>query len=718
MYRNLPECTSGWALDSAPEALDPIKTLALLARGNLADRPWGKTLAGIAARAVTGKLTVVGDDKRYVIRFVGGLIVDAESPNAADSTVRIGVTTGLLTATAAAEAVRLMGRGMDELTASATAGRLSDEQKRRLHRLAFAHKAARTFALERGLFELSDECVTHVETASAVEAATVIALGARLMSPDALSRVLGNVHTITISGNLAVFGFLGDELSAIKAFSSGAILPQVASEMGTAALCAAYAVITSGAGTATERPASVAAASLVSPASEAERGGPRVSVPPQTKFTTPPPSSASLGRTADVERKHATPPPTAPRRPPAASLHPPSASEALAQKLAAATHQAPHPARTTTPPPSVDTSEHADLAAATPPGPAPTFGPESASPRSKSATQTPRARNVSLGLSPTFARPVSITNSPMRAHSASMAPRPTGETSPPPPATSVAPPPGGPSAQPARPVMKTTPPMTSAAAPTDVAHPLKPATEVLTIITHLDRMLTQGGSYFELLGIDQQAPTGSVRRAYLELARNLHPDRINAIGLGAHKTTAQRVMAQINVAFATLTHAQRRQQYIELLHRGGAATVAAVDAEAQEATRRLLEAEEAFLRGESELRRSRFAEAIVEFTRAIELNPAEADHHAALGWALFASATNKQEAAKTAQTHFANALARDVKSVTAQFYQGRMQRILGNEAKALVHFRAVLARQPGHVDAAAEVRTLEARQARAKQGQS
>jgi hypothetical protein len=56
--------------------------------------------------------------------------------------------------------------------------------------------------------------------------------------------------------------------------------------------------------------------------------------------------------------------------------------------------------------------------------------------------------------------------------------------------------------------------------------------------------------------------------------------------------------------------------------------------------------------------------------------------------------------------------------VTARFYLGRVERMLGRDAEAQRHFRDVLAASPGHVEAAAELRVLELRQGGGKPGPS
>ena len=63
--------------------------MAELARGTVTDRPWGRTLAALGLRGVTGQLTVITDGKVFRIVFAGGAVAAASSPLANDAAVRV-----------------------------------------------------------------------------------------------------------------------------------------------------------------------------------------------------------------------------------------------------------------------------------------------------------------------------------------------------------------------------------------------------------------------------------------------------------------------------------------------------------------------------------------------------------------------------------------------------------------------------------------------------
>jgi cytochrome c-type biogenesis protein CcmH/NrfG len=127
------------------------------------------------------------------------------------------------------------------------------------------------------------------------------------------------------------------------------------------------------------------------------------------------------------------------------------------------------------------------------------------------------------------------------------------------------------------------------------------------------------------------------------------------------------------------------------------------------ATSDIQSAQEAFRRGEMAMRRDQFALAITEFARAKELGPKEPDYDAMLAWAKFCEAIDKKAIAAETRKILEGASRRADKPMLAMFYLGRVERMLGRDKEALVHFQAVLDLQPHHKDAASEVRVLEGR---------
>lgn len=206
--------------------------MAELARGALTDRPWGRTLAAIGLRSMSGQLTVVSDGREFSIVFSNGAVVGASSPLPADSVARVALTAGLLSAAQVQEVARRQVQG-DGTEVVIEVGRLSPDQASRLRRRATAHRAARTFALERGEFLLTDTVTTTWHPESAVDVRAVIYLGARLtLSEHRLSSDLGLLGTSfrlrdDAIAELVQFGFTEQERPILAALRQGANLAAV-----------------------------------------------------------------------------------------------------------------------------------------------------------------------------------------------------------------------------------------------------------------------------------------------------------------------------------------------------------------------------------------------------------------------------------------------------------------------------------------------------------
>jgi len=633
--------------------------VAELTRGSVADRPWGRTFATLGLRGVTGQLTLFAEGKCFLVAFDRGAVVAAMSPLAADAAVRVALQSHLISSSQVPEISRRQAQApdRDEIEVIAELARLGSDHALRLRRRAIAQRAARTFALPHGEFVVTDRPELPIARGCELDVRAVVYLGARThLAEQRLSTEitqLGGWFRIApgTEADLAQFGFTDVEQPVVERLRDGGTLEEL--EGFAASFVDARTV------------RSVVYALAVCGACEIQ--GPAV--------------APSAGR-----RREPTP--------------------------SARTASAPGPGTTMAP-----RSRH------TPPGPP---GPPGVAPGAAAApgmTSPPQPRTTPPGNAPPVSGPRGAPVSPVQPLAQPPSParaRSTPPSRPPPLQSSLDPPTvrdggpgpdaGGEEPRPGlrrRRISSSMPPRAGQAPRGDspAAH------EARGVIAQRLKLLEQGADHFALLGVPPDVSAEDLRRAYFALARQLHPDRLAALGISDEGKQAQRLFAQINAGFAVLSDAERRAEYLAVQRQGGEAAVRAEQARAEQLARRIVEAEDAFSRGEQAVKRDQPQAAIAEFELAIRLNPEEADYHALLAWARFCAAPEKPVVAAAVRGALDRAIQQSPKAVTARFYLGRVERMLGRDADAIRHLRRVLEDAPGHREAASELRALEARMA-------
>jgi hypothetical protein len=204
--------------------------VAELARGRVTDRPWGKTLAALALRGLTGQLNLFADGRAYSVAFHQGVVVGAASPLPNDNAVRIAMTGGLVSSTQVNELSRRLAAagGRDEIDVIAELTRIPPDQAQRLRRRVVAQRAARTFSIENGEFIVEDRITVPVVPGSELDIRSVVYLGARTnLSDQRLEAELARMGTFfrlkpEAREDLPYFGFGQPELAVVERLGRGA----------------------------------------------------------------------------------------------------------------------------------------------------------------------------------------------------------------------------------------------------------------------------------------------------------------------------------------------------------------------------------------------------------------------------------------------------------------------------------------------------------------
>jgi tetratricopeptide (TPR) repeat protein len=727
--------------------------VAELARGRVADRPWGRTFATLGLRGLTGQLSVLADGKRFVVGFEHGAVVAAASPLASDAAARVALTSHLVSSSQVAEIARRQAAApqRDEVELIAELVRLGPDHALRLRRRAIAQRAARTFSINQGEFAVTDQVELEVHAGCELDVRAVVYLGARthLSEPRLAAELdqLGAWFQLRpgVDDDLPQFGFGDVEQPVIERLRDGGTLAEI--EEFAAGLVDGRTV----------RAVVYALAACNACAAEPATGQPRTVAGPGepartatqllTRAPAIPPTQAARPATMPVGKPPTIPPPrdARARNPTGDATGWDSAGgspravtrDAVGRDRSSGSLRLP-PDDAAQPGPGararrlsepVEWSSSGSLRL--PPEEAMVRERARARRRSDEARdRTGSSGSIRVpgdeGIGDGSSGSIQVPDDEAARDGSSASIRVPGDDAAPAGASPRVRAPGGdprrrPGSSPglrgsmdrgeAGPGLVLRPAVAARPAPArQVARVDSPESHsVKALIAQRLQLLDRGADRFQLLGVAPDVAAEPLRKAYFALARQLHPDRLAALGISDDGKHAQRLFAEINAGFAILSDPARRTRYLDVLRRGGEAAVRAEQARAEELTRRILEAEEAFRRAELALRRDQPPAAVAELERAVQLHPEEADYHAALAWARFCAAPDKAAVAAATRSALERAIQGAPRSVTPRFYLGRVERMLGRDQDALRHFRDVLAAAPGHAEAASEVRALEAR---------
>ncbi len=198
-------------------------------------------------------------------------------------------------------------------------------------------------------------------------------------------------------------------------------------------------------------------------------------------------------------------------------------------------------------------------------------------------------------------------------------------------------------------------------------------------------------NYFEKLGLSQNAKEPEIKRAYRELAKALHPDKLDSSTPPDVLQLSKRVFDQIQEAYDTLQNAQKRTSYLKELETGRAESV--------------LRAESLTERGKTALNRGEWRQALDHLTAAVKLCPPTSELKLLLIWAQIKSTKSK----KGEDSDLADISKRlyeippeDKHTSLFYFVKGLVQKESADMEEALKSFKHSLHLDPGFISARRE----------------
>jgi curved DNA-binding protein CbpA len=214
---------------------------------------------------------------------------------------------------------------------------------------------------------------------------------------------------------------------------------------------------------------------------------------------------------------------------------------------------------------------------------------------------------------------------------------------------------------------------------------------------------TRSAKAHEVLGVEVETSPEDCQRAFYELVRKYHPDRL---GMDPElKKLSEVVFMRANQAFSTLTDPAKRQEYlaeIELEKVGGV-----------EAVHRRLEAELMIPQAQHALKRKHYKSAFESF---LKIEESVKDDGEIIADRTFAELMMLMESKTDLTTRFSRLKGELTKAIklrptyaAAYYYRGVLQKIEGNLDLALRDFEAALEIDPKLAEALSEIRVIKMR---------
>lgn len=223
------------------------------------------------------------------------------------------------------------------------------------------------------------------------------------------------------------------------------------------------------------------------------------------------------------------------------------------------------------------------------------------------------------------------------------------------------------------------------------------------LVSRLESM--DGQNPFEQLGLKLDANVGEVKQAYMLLVKRLHPDRLEALGLGAMGEASDALFKRLTEAHQALSDGDRLAEARRIYSQ-------AVEGHDPEAARRAIEAEVDFQKGEVYFRKGDLAKAEQHFLAAVEGNPEEGEHLALLAWTRYQTVAMelRGEHRQSTLEMLERAIALSPRCARAHYFLGKLTLEERRVDAALQAFRRAASLKRSYIEAEREIRIIEMRQ--------
>jgi CheY-like chemotaxis protein len=198
-------------------------------------------------------------------------------------------------------------------------------------------------------------------------------------------------------------------------------------------------------------------------------------------------------------------------------------------------------------------------------------------------------------------------------------------------------------------------------------------------------------NHFEILGLSTKARGTEIQRAFQDLAKTLHPDRVPHEAPGSIHELTHKIFSRITEAYQNLNNDKRRDRYVKTLENGLAEEI--------------LRAESVFEQGLQLLETGQHREARKSFEKAMRMKGHRSDLMVYLVWAYVYDKRNKVptiELYEKVRSMISQVPHEDRHSPQYFFIRGLSFGLCGDHPKALSAFKHALALDPQFAEARKE----------------
>ncbi len=207
-------------------------------------------------------------------------------------------------------------------------------------------------------------------------------------------------------------------------------------------------------------------------------------------------------------------------------------------------------------------------------------------------------------------------------------------------------------------------------------------------------------NYFEVLDINQNDPPHEIKKAYIKLAKEYHPDSYPPDVLPVVEKTLNNIFSTINKAYRVLSDDKTRQEYIKSLS-------APVETESIDEINNIMNAEIQFQKGKILLKKRDFKGAKDAIKWAVKLSPEEGEYLAYYGWLTFLNAEDKRgQDAVTAVKYLKKAVVLNPSIEFPHLFLGSIYKIQNLKDVAILHFKKALEINPENIEIKKEIKLL------------